>query len=97
VGHARAPRREEHPLVVRRRVLRVEHGANDVSVEMLAFDQVDAAAGRLEPSTYREHFDISLTKRALAVAAGAVEISWRQLGEKIRARRAQPAQEGRRC
>jgi hypothetical protein len=49
------------------------------------------------PSTYREHFDISLTKRALAVAAGAVEISWRQLGEKIRARRAQPAQEGRRC
>jgi hypothetical protein len=39
------------------------------------------------PSTYREHFDISLTKRELAVDAGAIEISWRELGEKIRARR----------
>lgn len=30
--------------------------------------------------TAREHFDIAMTKRALAVAAGAVEIEWRQAG-----------------
>jgi hypothetical protein len=27
-----------------------------------------------------DHFDIALSKRALAVAAGAVEISWKQAG-----------------
>lgn len=32
------------------------------------------------PGTPRSHFDIALSKRALAVAAGAREISWRQTG-----------------
>lgn len=32
------------------------------------------------PGTHRTHFDIALSKRALAVAAGAVEITWRQTG-----------------
>ena len=32
------------------------------------------------PGTYRVHFDIALNKRALAVAAGAKEITWRQAG-----------------
>jgi len=31
--------------------------------------------------TYLEHFDICLSKRALAISMGAVEITWRQLGE----------------
>lgn len=31
------------------------------------------------PGTAREHFDIALSKRSLAVAAGAIEITWRQL------------------
>lgn len=33
--------------------------------------------------THREHFDISLTKRALAIRYGAKEISWRELGERV--------------
>lgn len=32
------------------------------------------------PNTFREHFDIALGKRALAVKHGAVEITWRQAG-----------------
>lgn len=30
------------------------------------------------PGTHRTHFDIALSKRALAIAAGAIEITWRQ-------------------
>lgn len=34
-----------------------------------------------------DHYDIAKTKRALAVKAGAVEITWRQAGEMMRGRR----------
>lgn len=37
--------------------------------------------------TYREHYDISLTKRALAVKAGALEITGRQLAALLKQRR----------
>lgn len=42
--------------------------------------------------TPREHFDIAMGKRALAIANGAKEVSWRDLGEMIltRAVRNQP-------
>lgn len=39
------------------------------------------------PGTYRSHFDIALSKRAEAVAAGAKEITWRQTGMISRRRR----------
>lgn len=39
-------------------------------------------------STYKEHFDISKSMRARAVAAGAVEITWHQYAEFIDARKA---------
>ena len=37
--------------------------------------------------TYREHFDIALSKRALAVAAGAKEITQRELACLLHERR----------
>lgn len=37
--------------------------------------------------THRSHFDVSLRKRALAIQYGAREITRRQLGEWLRARR----------
>jgi hypothetical protein len=36
------------------------------------------------------HYDIALSKRALAVAAGAREVTWRQLGRMATARRLHP-------
>ena len=39
------------------------------------------------PETYKEHFDIAKSKRALAIKLGAVEITWRQYGEMVMERR----------
>ncbi len=51
-------------------------------------DELHAMADRIgvarkwhqAPPKHRSHYDIALSKRALAVAAGAVEITWRQCG-----------------
>lgn len=37
--------------------------------------------------TYKEHFDIAKSKRALAVKAGAIEISWSETGRKMQAKK----------
>lgn len=37
--------------------------------------------------TYREHFDIALSKRAMAVAAGAKEVSMTEMGGILRRKR----------
>jgi hypothetical protein len=39
------------------------------------------------PGTYREHYDICLSKKALAVSKGAKEITWREAGERQVAKR----------
>lgn len=39
------------------------------------------------PGSPQRHYDIALSKRALAVAAGAIEITWRQAGAMTRRRR----------
>jgi hypothetical protein len=39
------------------------------------------------PPKHDSHYDIALSKRALAVAAGAVEVSWKQAGCMVMRRR----------
>ena len=39
------------------------------------------------PGTYREHFDVSKAYRAKAVKLGAVEVSQREMADKIRQRK----------
>ena len=51
-------------------------------------DQIVVARKWLQHAgTPNEHFDICLSKRAIAVEAGAVEIRWRELGMMIYERR----------
>jgi len=71
------------------------HMIADSTDELLAMaDRIDVDRKWLQKAgTPHEHFDIALSKRALAVAAGAVEISTMDIGRIIRARRKEP----RRC
>ena len=53
-------------------------------------DELHAMASRIGIARkwfQRDHYDIALSKRALAVAAGAREITWRECGMKTIARR----------
>jgi hypothetical protein len=59
------------------------HMLADTTEELLAMaDRIGVARQWIQyPGTYREHFDIALSKRALAVHHGAIEITWRMAGE----------------
>lgn len=65
------------------------HMIADSTEELLAIaDRIGVQRRWLQDAgTYREHFDISKAKRALAVRAGAVEIPMRQLARRVAARR----------
>lgn len=65
------------------------HMLADSDEELLAMADRIGVARRWHqhPGTSRSHFDIALSKRALAVAAGAREITWRQTGLISRHRR----------
>lgn len=58
------------------------HMIADTSTERLRMaDRVGVARRWIQhPNTPDEHFDISLSKRALALQHGAIEITWRQCG-----------------
>ncbi len=65
------------------------HMIADTPAELLAMvDRIGVARKWIQnKGTAREHFDIALSKRALAVEAGAVEISMRDLARITRDRR----------
>ena len=65
------------------------HMLADSDAELLAMaDLIGVARGwHQKPGTRHSHFDICLSKRALAVAAGAVEITLRDAGRIILAKR----------
>ncbi len=58
-------------------------------------DELNAMADRIgvsrrwiqKPGTPNEHYDICLSARAKAVAAGAIEITWRETGQRTMAKR----------
>jgi hypothetical protein len=65
------------------------HMLADTTEELLAMaDRIGVARRWLQKAGEPgEHFDIALSKRALAVSYGAKEITWRQAGEIVFARR----------
>lgn len=65
------------------------HMIADTTEELLAMaDRIGVARKWLQKAgQHDEHFDIALSKRKLAVAAGAVEVSMMDLGRILRARR----------
>jgi len=65
------------------------HMIADSTEELLAMaDKIGVARKWLQKAgRHDEHFDIAMSKRALAVEAGAVEVSRMDLGRILRARR----------
>lgn len=65
------------------------HMIADTSKELL--DMADRLYIRTKwiqfPGTYKEHFDICLSKKKLAITFGAKQISWMDYGRKIDARK----------
>lgn len=76
-------------------LMKMCHMIADSTDELLAMaDRIGVDRKWLQKAgTAHEHFDIALSKRGAAVAAGAVEVSMMQIGRIIRARRKEP----RRC
>ena len=58
------------------------HMIADTSAELLTMARRIGVNTRWiqHPGTINEHFDIAQTKKRLAIAAGAIEITWRQAG-----------------
>jgi len=65
------------------------HMLADTSAELLAMaDKIGIARRWLQKAgTVQEHFDICMSKRAAAVRAGAVEVTLRDTGMLVRAKR----------
>lgn len=65
------------------------HMIADTEAELHAMADKIGVARRWhqKPGTAQSHYDICLSKRALAVAAGAKETTWREVGRMCWARR----------
>lgn len=61
--------------------MKMSHLVADTTEELLAMaDRIGVARRWIQHAgTDREHFDIALSKRTLAVAAGAIEVGMREL------------------
>jgi len=72
------------------------HMTADTTDELLAMaDRIGVARRWLQyPGTWKEHFDIALSKRALAVKFGAVEETQRDAGMRCIAKRSDLAARG---
>jgi len=70
------------------RGMKMCHMIADTREELLAMvDKIGVNRKWIQSfDTPREHFDICLTKRALAVKHGAIELGFRELAEKTRTR-----------
>lgn len=64
------------------------HMIADTRRELMAMvDRIEVSRRWLQSeNNHGEHFDICLSKRVLAVKAGAIEITWRELALRCRAR-----------
>ncbi|WP_176083885.1 DUF4031 domain-containing protein [Martelella sp. HB161492] len=71
------------------RGMRMCHMLADTSEELHAMADMIGIERRWVqyPGTAKEHYDVPLPRRQLAVAAGAVEVTWRFMGELVRERR----------
>lgn len=74
------------------------HMLADTTAELLEMaDRIGVARKWLQKAGEPgEHFDICLSKRALAVQHGAKEITWRRAGEIVLSRRKAKREEARR-
>ena len=65
------------------------HLIADSTAELLAMADVIGVDRKWiqHPGTHREHFDIAMSKRRLAIEAGAVPITHKELGRKVHTRR----------
>ena len=65
------------------------HMLADSTEELIAMaDQIGVARRWLQHAgTYREHFDICMAKRVLAINAGAIEVTMRDVGLMMRERK----------
>ena len=65
------------------------HMTADTTEELLAMaDKIGVSRKWIQyPGTWKQHFDICKSKRALAIRHGAVELSQREAADRIRMRR----------
>lgn len=76
--------------------LKMSHMVADASWELLAMaDTIGVDVKWIQHAgTPKEHFDICQSKRALAIRAGAVPITQRELGLRLLTRRETPREPG---
>ena len=69
--------------------MKMSHMIADTRAELLAIvDRIGLRRRWIQNAgTYREHFDLCLTKREEAIAAGAVPITPRELAGRLKARK----------